>query len=66
MVDNMSRRGFAPLHYRFESRRPEGSDVTEVADGVFWLRLPMFGRLNHINVWATAGPRWLGRSLIQA
>ncbi len=51
MVDNMSRRGFAPLHYRFESLQPEGSGVTEVADGVFWLRLPMFGRLNHINVW---------------
>ncbi len=30
---------------------PESGDVTEVADGVFWVRLPMWGRLNHINVW---------------
>lgn len=51
MVDNMSKRGFAPLHYRFEDRKPGGGELTEVADGVFWLRLPMFGRLNHINVW---------------
>lgn len=51
MVDNMSRRGFAPLHYRFEDRQPGKGEVTEVADGVFWIRMPMFGRLNHINVW---------------
>lgn len=51
MVDNMSKRGFAPLHYRFGDRQPGLSEVTEVADGVLWLRLPMFGRLNHINVW---------------
>lgn len=51
MVDNMSRRGFAPLHYRFENQQPDKGELTEVADGVFWIRLPMFGRLNHINVW---------------
>lgn len=51
MVDNMSRRGFAPLHYRFEDQQPSRDELTEVADGVFWLRLPMMGRLNHINVW---------------
>lgn len=51
MVDNMSRRGFAPLVYRFEDKQPGKAELTEVADGVFWLRLPMMGRLNHINVW---------------
>ncbi|MEQ8859160.1 MAG: MBL fold metallo-hydrolase [Pseudomonadales bacterium] len=51
MVDNMSRRGFAPLRYRFEDQLPAEDGVTEVADGVLWLRLPMFGRLDHINVW---------------
>jgi len=51
MVDNMSRRGFAPLNYRFQDRQPGEAEVTEVAKGVFWLRLPLFGRLNHINVW---------------
>ena len=47
----MSRRGFDPLTYRFEDQVPEPGGVTEVADGVFWIRLPMWGRLNSINVW---------------
>ena len=51
MVDNMSKRGFDPLTYRFEDQSPEPGEVTEVADGVFWIRLPVWGRLNHINVW---------------
>ncbi len=51
MVDNMSKRGFAPLHYRFEDQVPGEAELTEVAKDVFWLRLPMQGRLNHINVW---------------
>lgn len=51
MVDNMSRRGFDPLHYRFEDQVPPDGGLTEVADGVFWARMPMWGRLNHINVW---------------
>ncbi len=51
MVDNMSKRGFDPLHYRFEDQAPADGEVTEVADGVFWARMPMWGRLNHINVW---------------
>ena len=51
MVDNMSKRGFDPLTYRFEDQAPEHGAVTEVADGVLWARMPMWGRLNHINVW---------------
>lgn len=51
MVDNMSKRGYDPLTYRFEDAVPEAGKLTEVADGVFWARMPMGGRLNHINVW---------------
>ncbi len=51
MVDNMSKRGFDPLTYRFEDQLPDPGAVTEVADGVLWARMPMWGRLNHINVW---------------
>ena len=50
-MDNMSKRGFAPLTYRFEGEEPEPGNLREVADGVFWVRMPMWGRLNHINVW---------------
>ena len=51
MVDNMSKRGFDPLTYRFEDQIPGPGKVTQIADGVFWIRMPMPGRLNHINVW---------------
>ena len=51
MVDNMSKRGFDPLNYRFENEIPDPGRVTKLADGVFWLRTPMAGRLNHINCW---------------
>lgn len=47
----MSKRGFDPLNYQFEDAVPEPGHATVVADGVFWIRLPMGGRLNHINVW---------------
>lgn len=50
-MDNYRRRGFDPLTYRFEDQVPEEGDATEVADGVYWIRLPLWGRLNHINVW---------------
>ena len=50
-MDNMSRRGFDPLTYRFEDQAPERGEVTEVAEGCFWARMPIGGRLNHINVW---------------
>jgi glyoxylase-like metal-dependent hydrolase (beta-lactamase superfamily II) len=47
----MSKRGFDPLVYRFEDQVPAPGKVSEVADGVFWIRMPMRGRLDHINVW---------------
>jgi len=50
-VDNMSKRGFDPLKYQFEDQVPKPGSVTEVADGVYWVRMPMPGRLNHINTW---------------
>ena len=51
MVDNMSRRGFDPLRYQFEDQVPPEGGLTQVAEDVFWARMPMGGRLNHINVW---------------
>jgi len=50
-MDNMSRRGFDPLTYRFEDQIPAPGTATAIADGVYWIRMPMQGRLNHINVW---------------
>ena len=59
MVDNMSKRGFDPLRYRYEDAVPGDGEVTEVADGVLWARMPMGGRLSHINVWILAdGDGW--------
>jgi glyoxylase-like metal-dependent hydrolase (beta-lactamase superfamily II) len=51
VVDDMSRRGYDPLTYRFEDQVPKPGEVTKVAEGVFWIRMPMPGSLNHINVW---------------
>ena len=34
VVDDMSRRGFDPLTYKFEDQEPAPGGVTEVADGV--------------------------------
>ena len=51
MVEDLSRRGFDPLVYRYEDQIPAPGEVTRLADGVFWVRLPMRGRLDHINVW---------------
>jgi glyoxylase-like metal-dependent hydrolase (beta-lactamase superfamily II) len=50
-MDVVSRRGFDPLTYRFEDQAPKPGEATEVADGVWWIRMPMGGRLDHINVW---------------
>ena len=41
MVDNMSKRGFDPLTYRFVDEAPEYGEMTEVRDGVYWIRMPM-------------------------
>jgi glyoxylase-like metal-dependent hydrolase (beta-lactamase superfamily II) len=51
MVDVVSKRGFDPLTYRFEDSVPKPGHATEVADGVWWIRMPMHGKLDHINVW---------------
>jgi glyoxylase-like metal-dependent hydrolase (beta-lactamase superfamily II) len=50
-VDIVSKRGYEALTYRFEDQVPEPGEATQVADGVWWIRMPMGGRLNHINVW---------------
>lgn len=39
-----------PLRYPYPDSLDPGEAV-EVADGVLWLRMPIPGRLNHINVW---------------
>ena len=59
-MDNMSRRGYDPLTYRFENEIPKPGNATEVADGVFWIRMPMQGRLDHVNVWLLKdGDGWM-------
>ena len=47
----ISKRGFDPLTYRFEDSAPELETIAKIADGVFWIRMPLWGRLKHINVW---------------
>ena len=52
MLDHVqSKRGFDPLRYRFEDEAPAPGEAFEVATDVFWIRQPMSGKLNHINVW---------------
>ncbi|MDD2744392.1 MAG: MBL fold metallo-hydrolase [Rhodocyclaceae bacterium] len=38
------------LHYPFPDLPPAG-EMTEVAPGVFWLRMPLPFQLDHINLW---------------
>ena len=38
------------LHYPFP-HAPESGSLTEVADGVLWLRMPLPFQLDHINLW---------------
>ena len=46
------------LDYPFETV-PETGKAIAVADGVLWIRMPMPGSLNHINLWALAdGEGW--------
>ena len=40
-----------PLSYPWKDTPPGPGEGREIADGVVWLRLPMPGRLDHINVW---------------
>jgi glyoxylase-like metal-dependent hydrolase (beta-lactamase superfamily II) len=39
------------LDYPLTEAIPDPGQWHEVADGVYWVRLPMPGRLDHINVW---------------
>jgi len=51
----------SPLLTFIQDDKPENGSVTEIAEGVFWLRfaLPMKG-LNHINLWALKdGDEWV-------
>ncbi|NQZ98468.1 MAG: hypothetical protein HRU01_18355, partial [Myxococcales bacterium] len=41
-----------PLVYPLVDSIPASGEVFEIADGVWWIRQPMPGRLDHINVWA--------------
>lgn len=40
------------LDYPFGERVPAPGELIEVAQGVYWARMPVPGSLNHINVWA--------------
>ncbi|WP_068108892.1 MBL fold metallo-hydrolase [Tropicimonas marinistellae] len=43
--------GFDPIRYPWEAPPAEGAAI-EVAEGVFWLRLPLPMALNHVNIFA--------------
>ena len=40
-----------PITYPFKTDIPEPGKVIEVADGIFWLRMPLPFSLDHINLW---------------
>lgn len=42
---------FEPIRYPFDAPPAEG-DALEVADGVFWIRLPLPMKLDHVNCYA--------------
>ena len=42
--------GADQLLFAYEAA-PAPGDVTKIADGLFWARLPLPFRLNHVNVW---------------
>lgn len=47
------------LSYPFARYIPDGGTLAEVADGVFWLRMPLPFSLDHINLWVLdAGDHW--------
>ena len=39
---------FEPIRYPFEAPPAEG-DALEVAEGVFWIRMPLPMKLDHVN-----------------
>ena len=47
------------LHYPFGKTVPEPGGYMEIRPGIFWLRIPLPGRLDHINLWLLdAGESW--------
>jgi len=49
----------APLEYPFPDSPPAGS-ISEVAPGVFWVRMPLPFALDHINLWLISdGVGWV-------
>ena len=47
------------LHYPFDETVPEPGGYLEIRPGIFWLRIPLPGRLDHINLWLLdAGESW--------
>ena len=47
------------LHYPFGRTVPEPGGYMEIRPGIFWLRVPLPGRLDHINLWLLdAGESW--------
>ncbi len=52
MSQENSKSLFRGLHYPFEaSWSPANGEPFKVAEGVFWLRVPLPGKLDHINLW---------------
>ena len=45
------RKALPPLRYPLGEHLPQSGTVTEVAPGVFWLRMALPFALNHINLW---------------
>ena len=47
------------LHYPFGRTVPDPGGYMEIRPGIFWLRIPLPGRLDHINLWLLdAGDSW--------
>ena len=47
------------LHYPFGRTVPDPGGYMEIRPGIFWLRIPLPGRLDHINLWLLdSGDSW--------
>jgi glyoxylase-like metal-dependent hydrolase (beta-lactamase superfamily II) len=51
-ADPVERKG---LLYPFGTARPDDGMLAEVAEGIFWLRMPLPFSLDHINLWVLDG-----------
>ena len=48
------------LHYPFDKTVPEPGGHLEIRPGIYWRRIPLPGRLDHINLWLLdAGESWV-------